>query len=68
MILFATLSTWFVAHDRYLLAILAGFILSIMWTINIKQIALGKWKERFVHAFGGAFGTASAFVMTNFLR
>jgi hypothetical protein len=39
-----------------------------MWTINIKQLAFGMWKERFVHAFGGAFGTATAFVLTSFLR
>jgi hypothetical protein len=68
MILFATLSTWFTAHDHYVSAIATGFVLSLLWTMNIKQIAMGKWRERFIHAFGGVFGTASAFVLANLLR
>jgi len=46
-----------VAHQLYFGAFMVGLCISILWTFNVKGVAFGGWTDRFVYAFGAAFGT-----------
>lgn len=52
-------NTWQIAHERYIGAMLVGFGISLVWSLNVKSIAFGGWRDRIAYASGAAVGTVS---------
>jgi hypothetical protein len=56
-VLFVTLSTYMIANDRVVPMVLSGFMISLIWTFNVKRIAFSDLKDRLIYASGATFGT-----------
>jgi len=54
---FVAMNITFISKEKLLLMFLTGFGISYMWTMNVKRVAFGSRKERFVYATGAAAGT-----------
>ena len=55
----STATIYVIANHKYILAlILSGFI-SIMWTLNSKDLAIADWKDRIAYVLGGIVGTTT---------
>lgn len=47
----------FISNDRVILMLLTGFGISLVWTFNVKSIAISTLTERVMYALGATFGT-----------
>jgi hypothetical protein len=49
-------NTYFIANKNYVGVMIASFLISYVWSWNVKKIALGTQKERIVYASGAMTG------------
>lgn len=50
-------NTYQIAHEKYLGVMIIGFLISFVWTFNVKKIAFGNNIDRIVYASGAACGS-----------
>ena len=63
-VMLVVVNTWQVAHQKFYEAIIVGFLISLVWTFNVKRIAFGEWKTRLTYCIGASLGTASGLIIT----
>jgi hypothetical protein len=56
-VFFVSVNTYFIAKEKYYGVFIAAFIISIIWSYNVKRIAFGSNLDRFLYAFGAAIGS-----------
>jgi len=61
------LNTWQIANGKLLGALVVSFLLSFTWTFNIRRVAFGGFKDRWVYALGACCGTGSGLGVCYFL-
>lgn len=66
-VMLVVINTWQVAHQKFFEAIIVGFLISLVWTFNVKRVAFGEWKTRLIYCFGASLGTASGLLITNYI-
>ena len=52
-----SINVYQISHRHYLGATIVGFLISLVWTLNVKQVAFGTWADRFIYATGAGLGT-----------
>jgi len=62
-----TASQWLITHGYFAAAVGVGFFISIIWTLNIKRVAFGCWRERIVYAASAMLGTVVGLYGTDFI-
>jgi len=53
-------------HNLIMLGI-TGFLISLVWTFNVKKVAFGTWIERIIYASGACTGTLIGYTIANYL-
>ena len=56
-ILLLSSSTWLIANKYYYLAIALSVPISLLWTLNVKDISSSAWKAKMCYITGGLLGT-----------
>ena len=56
-----------VSHQYYIGAFIVGFLISVLWTFNVKGIAFGSAWDRILYSLGAATGTVCGIVLSNIL-
>jgi hypothetical protein len=51
-----TAQTWMVSHAALSGMIIVSFLISFVWTINVKRVAFGGWVDRFIYSAGASAG------------
>lgn len=54
---FVSINTYFLSKEIYLGVVISAFIISMIWSFNIKRIAFGSTKDRIIYAIGAALGS-----------
>lgn len=62
---FVAMNVTFIANRQVIPMLLTGFMISLIWTLNVKRVAFGGWTDRFVYAFGAMAGTGLGFVISH---
>jgi len=57
----------FISHNRIAPMLLTGFLISLIWTLNVKKAAFGRWRERIIYASGAMAGTGLGYFITKFI-
>jgi len=60
IVLLSTSSIWFISNNYKIYAIIAGLGISLLWVLNVRDISIGKWKERIFYIFGGFVGMTTS--------
>ncbi len=60
---FVAMNTVFISRGYIMCMLLTAFMISLIWTINIKRVAFGGWTDRFVYATGAMFGTGFGYLI-----
>lgn len=60
------INTWQIANHKWAGAFVVGFLISFVWTFNVKKIAFGGNKDRVVYSFGAATGTVTGMALAYF--
>jgi len=63
-VLLVTFQTWIIAKEFIELIFFIGFMISFVWSFNVKKIAFGTTKERLIYSFGAGLGALCAMLIT----
>lgn len=47
--------------------IIVGFLISFIWTYNVKKVAFGDWKNRVFYALGASSGSIGGVLLGNLI-
>jgi hypothetical protein len=64
---FISMNTVFISKGKVPHMLIAGFIISLIWSFNIKKIAIGNNIDRLVYSFGALLGTGVGYYGAKFL-
>ncbi|MBX3288344.1 MAG: hypothetical protein KF855_03270 [Acidobacteria bacterium] len=62
-VLLVCVNTWQIAHAKWLGVFVVGFLISYVWTWNVKKVAFGGQKDRFIYALGAAVGAVAGLMI-----
>lgn len=62
-VLLVSLNVWQVSHGRLIAATVTGFLISLVWTFNVKKVAFGNHGDRITYASGAAIGTLAGMLI-----
>lgn len=65
---FVAMNVVFITAHLIIPMLLTGFMISLIWTLNIKKVAFGGWGDRFVYAFGAMTGTGIGYLLSNYIK
>jgi len=66
-VFFVAGNTAFIAHYALLGNLLTAFMISWIWTFNVKRVAFGDKADRLYYAGGAAIGSVGGTIAANFL-
>lgn len=62
------LNTWQVANAKWVGAVVVGFLISLLWTFNVNNVARdGTMKNRLLYSFGSSFGIGTGLFLVRLL-
>ena len=62
------MNTIFISHGLIVPMLITGFGISLVWTFNVKRVAFGNIKDRFVYAFGAMAGTGIGYLVAMWIN
>jgi len=62
-VLLVSLNVWQVSHGHLIAATGTGFLISLVWTFNVKKVAFGNHWDRITYAGGAALGTLAGMLI-----
>ena len=66
-VLFVSMNVVFITKAMVIPMLLTGFCISFVWTLNVKKVAFGGWRDRMIYATGAMIGTGLGFYLSNFI-
>lgn len=57
------LNTYFIANGYFIGLVVCGFLISYIWSHNVKKVAFGTEKERIIYAFGAMSGSIAGYIL-----
>jgi hypothetical protein len=66
-VIFVAFNTVAIARYELLANFLTAFMISLIWTYNVKRVAFGETAERWFYAIGAALGSVSGTVAAGVL-
>lgn len=64
---FVAVNTYFIANEMYLGVLIAAFMISLIWSFNVKKIAFGSLSDRVVYALGATCGSLVGLWSSSFI-
>jgi len=60
-VFFVAVNTYFIAHSKPLGVLFASFLISFIWSFNVKRVAFGTMTDRVLYSTGAALGGISGY-------
>jgi len=54
---FVSVNTYFLSKEMYFGVFIAAFMISVIWSYNVKKIAFGSTIDRIIYALGASVGS-----------
>lgn len=64
---FVSMNVVFISKNLVLPMILTGFLISFLWSSNVRKIAFGGMRDRIYYASGAAIGTYFGYVISHLI-
>jgi hypothetical protein len=64
---FVSVNTYFLSKEIYIGVFVAAFMISLIWSFNVKKVAFGSTADRVVYAFGATFGSLAGLWSSSFI-
>ena len=59
MVMLTTTNVYLISNRIYVGAIVLSGLISTMWTLNVKDLAISNWYDRLFYICGGLIGTTT---------
>jgi hypothetical protein len=66
-VFFVAVNTVFLAKEAYMGVVFAAFMISLIWSFNVKKVAFGSNADRVIYAFGATIGSLFGLWSSSFL-
>lgn len=66
-VFFVAMQPLLIINHRIVPMLICGFLISMIWTFNIKKMAFGNWTDRIVYSTGAMLGTGLGFLISSFI-
>jgi hypothetical protein len=66
-VFFVAVNTYFLSKIFYVGVFFCGFMISLIWSWNVKKVAFGTLTDRIVYALGAAFGSAIGLLVSTLI-
>jgi hypothetical protein len=64
---FVAVNTYFIANEMYLGVLIASFMISLIWSFNVKKVAFGSTNDRLIYAIGASLGSLIGLWSSSFI-
>jgi hypothetical protein len=64
---FVAMNVNFISNGKVLPMLMTSFVLSLVWTFNVKKVAFGNIVDRMIYAGGAMCGTGIGFLMSHYI-
>lgn len=64
---FVAMNITFISKGLILYMVVTGFLISLIWTFNVKKVAFGDYWDRLAYALGAATGTLIGYELSHYL-
>ena len=64
---FVAMNVTFIAKGLIIPMLLTGFMISLIWTLNVKKVAFGGWSDRITYATGAMVGTGFGYYISHLI-
>lgn len=61
------INTYCISKEIWLFMVPSGFLISFLWTYNVKKISLGNMKDRLLYTLGAVMGNIVGVLLIKFL-
>lgn len=55
-VFFVALNTWLIAQRNFVGVLVVSFLISFIWSFNVKKVAFGSMRDRIVYSLGASIG------------
>jgi len=66
-VFFVVANTYFISKGYVLGILIASFLISLIWSWNVKKIAFGRKKDRIIYALGAMCGSYSSYLVAQLI-
>lgn len=66
-VFFVAINTYFISNEFYLGVLACGFIISFIWSWNVKKIVFGTMQDRLYYSSGAAIGAVSGLYISKLI-
>jgi hypothetical protein len=66
-VFFVAVNTYFLSKSFFAGVFICGFLISFIWSWNVKKIAFGTIHDRIAYASGAGFGSLVGLVISKFI-
>lgn len=67
-VFFVAINTYFISKRYFVGAFICGFMISLIWSWNVKRIAFGTLNDRYTYAVGAGCGSIVGLWVATFFR
>jgi hypothetical protein len=64
---FVAVNTYFLAKEIYLGVFIASFMISLIWSFNVKKVAFGTTLDRIIYSIGATWGSLLGLWSSSFI-
>jgi hypothetical protein len=61
------INTWQISHGKMVGAIVVGFLISLVWTLNVSKAAFACWRTRLIYCSGASAGTLGGILIAKLI-
>lgn len=66
-VFFVSMNVTFISHGKYPQMAITGFLISFIWSFNIKKIAFGGFTQQVIYSTGACIGTVIGYAISHHL-
>lgn len=66
-VMLVSVNTFFLAKGFLMGVLLAAFLISLVWSFNVKKVAFGSWPDRVLYSIGAALGSGSGLFIGSYI-
>lgn len=66
-VILVAINTYQISHGKYSGVFVVGFLISFVWSFNVKKIAFGTMRDRILYASGAAVGSILGLMLSQYI-
>lgn len=62
-VFFVALNTWLITQNNFIGVLIVSFLISFIWSFNVKKVAFGSIKDRIIYSIGASIGGLTGLIV-----